>query len=287
MNCTSRISVGIATKGRPQELANTLRKLTRWLPEVYQVIVVDDGSQPAISTADLPGLGEKAFIVRNKSSIGYIGSRNKIIALCPTPYCLFLDDDSYIVSGSLLRLTDWMDANSIVAVAALPYTEGVSRVRRVRSLADEPYRVRSFVGCANVQRVNILRELGGYDESYVHQCEEGDFSFRLIKEGYAIFHYPGVGIHHEAASTSRNFDRMAYYGTRNNLLTAYKHYPTGWLALSLVRGLRTALRGALRERRPAFLRGLIAGYVVAIKNRHIRRPMKAVDFKNYRNLPQY
>jgi len=51
----------------------------------------------------------------------------------------------------------------------------------------------------------------------VYQGEEMDLAARGFQKGFYCYHYPDLLIHHIASNTGRNWDRMDFYGSRNNI----------------------------------------------------------------------
>lgn len=195
MNDRPEVSVVIPTRDRWHLLS------TRALPSAlaqddveHEVVVVDDGSiQPA--DVELPARGDdpRLRIVRRERSEGMAAARNAGIVTARGEWVAFLDDDDV---WSPRKLREQLDA-ARAARADFAYA-GVVAVDERGAVLDTLYLPRPDelqaklsracvipAGCSNVvARVDLLRSVGGFDESFVHVAD-WDLWIRLAHLGAA------------------------------------------------------------------------------------------------------
>jgi GT2 family glycosyltransferase len=109
---------------------------------------------------------------------------------------------------------------------AIPYREPYKEnlLRQVPPSIDGLWTTWGFIGTAHAVRRSIFLELGGYDESMVHQGEETDFALSCLKSGYLLLLGRSKEILHYESPKRDNL-RMAFYGPRNTIYLLYKYSP--------------------------------------------------------------
>ncbi|HEY4331431.1 MAG TPA: mycofactocin biosynthesis glycosyltransferase MftF [Ilumatobacteraceae bacterium] len=209
------------------------------------VIVVDDGSSPAI------GAVAGATVIRRDVNGGPGAGRDSGLAAVTSALVAFVDTDVHLRAGWLdALLPHFADPRvALVAprVASRPGADVLARYETVRSpldLGDEPARVRagtrvSYVPAACVvARTEVLRDLGGFAAD-MRVGEDVDLVWRLDDAGHRVRYEPESIVHHEPRPTLRRWMRQRFdYGTSAAPLAAA--HPgavapvrvSGWSALS-------------------------------------------------------
>ncbi|MDA3624109.1 mycofactocin biosynthesis glycosyltransferase MftF [Saccharopolyspora sp. WRP15-2] len=178
-------------------------------------IVVDDGSQPPV-----PGAA-----IRHETPRGPAAARNAGLRLVDTPLVAFLDADVSVEPGWLEPLLRHFEDPEVAAVA--PRVRSVSgdtalaRYECARSpldLGEQPGLVQpgsriSYVPTAAlVVRTDVLREVGGFDES-LRFGEDVDLIWRLAQH-HQVRYEPAATVHHRPRRTWMALIRQRYgYGT--------------------------------------------------------------------------
>ncbi|NJQ05584.1 glycosyltransferase family 2 protein [Streptomyces lonarensis] len=265
----SRVSVAMITRGRPQGALRALDRLAA-LPERPAVIVVDNGTDPAV-TAALRAHPVGATVLAPGRNTGALG-RNLAVRHATTPYVAFSDDDSWWAPGALRRAADLLDAHPRLGLLAARSLVGAeeredplnarlahSPLPRDPDLPGRP--VLGFLGCAAVVRRTAHLDVGGYHPVLFFGAEETLLAYDLAAAGWGVSYVDSVVAHHHPDEGARPGPTTLV--TRNALLTCWLRRPaavalrrTVALAAAPARGDRTAgraLRGALL-RLPAALR---------------------------------
>lgn len=281
MTGEGRITVGIASRGRPEVLARCLRSLALLGDGLAETIVVDDGSDPPLEAPVRAMLGADAPVrlrfLRNERSRGPTAGRNAFARAAATEYVLSLDDDVVILSADAVRsAVEVMDADAEVAIVAFAQTDEAGRPWPEQA-APVDYRcyVPAFIGFAHLLRRSDFLAVGGYREQIDQNGEEKELALRLLDAGRRIVYLPDARIAHLAASAGRDMRRYLHQVVRNDVLSGLYNEPfplvlasvpvrlrryfpmrKGWKVDdpggfgAILRRLAADLPGALRERRP-------------------------------------
>ena len=224
----SLISVVIASKGRPQILAETLPSIFAQTLTPAQIVL----SVP--SPEDIPTSGWQSHnIVTTIGATGLCAQRNRALLEIPDPveFVAFFDDDIELKADYLQRATDFMQANSGVAgfSGELLADGDIDRARARQLLADyvPPHRWGGkfhsrgkhhiLHGCNMVIRRSLLR-YEPFDENLVLYCygEDYDISMRLQRYGAIGKFNDCIAVHLEAPSGRVNEVQRGYSLVANN-----------------------------------------------------------------------
>lgn len=250
----ARLTIGITTKDRWEVLRGTLAVLAGSTLADVRVVVVDDGSATPCPYR-VESVHPSAELHRFDTSAGLIVRRNWLVGMTQTPYYLSLDDDSYPVSGDIGQALDFIDSRPEVACLGFPIYNPQLKQFQIASVLPQPYPVRTFVGCAHIVDVDCFFDVGGYREELVHFKEESDLTVRLFRQGLRTYHYPNVTFHHHYTPVGRNWNRMDYYGARNNVLWNDWYLPTRLQPWRQATNTVSRLIQFARTRRLGHLRG--------------------------------
>ena len=186
------VTVVIPTRDRARVVVDTVRMVLAQRQVELEVIVVDDGSRDGAAEAVGALADPRVAVVRNDESRGVAHARNRGIELAAHPWIAFLDDDDRWSPDKLRVQLDLAAAEGadFVYTAGLAVAASDGRVLW-RSPAFTPAELRAeirsrnlvFAGSSNVvARTELLRRLGGFDESLDH-IADWDLWIRLTEAG--------------------------------------------------------------------------------------------------------
>ena len=243
---TEKVTVGIVNYNGKDILTETLESTKNLNYPDFEVIVADnnstDGSQKWLQT-NYPEI--KCLYL--KDNRGPAGGRQEILQKAETNYILFLDNDISLEPDVLTRL---MGVIKKVPNAALCHPEICDDndpfvyhynggyihyigafISRNNDLGERPeYEVfDGFSGAALLIEREKALVIGGFDEDYFFNWEDGDFILRLTLAGYLCLNVPKAIVHHRSKprGTSKSF-----YMVRNRWFFMLKLY--SWRTLILV-----------------------------------------------------
>jgi len=278
------VTIGIATKNRWEDLRNTLSKITSLDHLRLKVLIFDDASDDPCPF-DVGSICEAAELKRFSESKGYIVRRNQLAREMDSKYYLSLDDDSFPVSGSLEAAVEFAESCDDLLCLSFPIYNPVIGADQLKSLQDEPYRVRSFIGCGHMLHRKRFLELGGYCEDLVHYGEEEELAARAFQRGLSCYHFPGLKIHHLESNVGRNWKRMDFYGARNSVLLNDWFMPRGMKLVKQGRTFTSRFLLFLKTGRIAHLQGQIAGLTGIFRYKNNRCPMPLKLYQLWKSLP--
>jgi len=232
MSAPPALSVVVATRNRPKPLHGLMRSLDQEILEggYYELIVVDDGSEPPLDASRCPGaiLLRTAGLERSRArNLGAEAARGR--------YLLFLDDDLELEFGCLqehlLAHHLWPNALVIgkVRVPSAWYGTPFGRFRSTIDTAAVP-RVAGPHASADyctAQNMSVEREaflaLGGFDPGLV-VSEDQDLGRRWLASGHDVAYAPDASvIHHDATDTLAKYLRRMEFGYFHMVAFARKY----------------------------------------------------------------
>src|ERR1043165_3339773 len=177
------LTVGITTRNRPTALAACLASLRAIVHLDPEILVFDDGSEPAVDPRTTAG-DTSARVIRDAGSPGYIVGRNRLVREAASEFVLLLDDDAKLIGAAavdaaiaVLRRDPGVGAVAFAQAEAdgRPWPAGMQP-----SVAQVPSVVPSFIGFAHMIRRDPFLALGGYRETFGFYGEEKEFCLRLL-----------------------------------------------------------------------------------------------------------
>jgi GT2 family glycosyltransferase len=248
------LAVGICTRNRPGALVECIRSLGQVAEVVREVIVLDDGSTPAVEAEVRAALGASVVplrFLRNEQSRGPAAGRNQVARAAGTAWILYLDDDAFVVNPSaVLEGLAFAVADARVGVVAFAQgdRQGIAYDASIQPAPVEaPAWVSSFIGYAHLLRRSALLEVGGFREKIGINGEEKELCIRLLDRGYGVVYLPHAVIGHVADPGGRDPVKYLHQSVRNDVLGALYTLPFPLMgAMAVVRARRYfSLRRAL------------------------------------------
>ena len=191
------ISIVLPTHNRPAELKAALDSLCAQSLLPGEVIVVDDGSTPAVSAADIFGAFPESvstILLRNPRAMGANHARNRGVRQATGEFIAFLDDDDRFKPHKLATLKravlEHKDVDVIYHPAHIHMRhEGVSYFSSPQPLPIGPERIRALLmgnpvgGTAMVAiRRSSIIEVGYFDEDFP-ALQDRELYMRLAQSG--------------------------------------------------------------------------------------------------------
>lgn len=217
-------SILITTKNRLEELKYTLQKINHLMDrEDVECIVCDDGSTDGTSYF-IETNYHTIQLIKNTKSKGLIFSRNRLLNLTKAKYAISLDDDAHILSKNPLEnIEDFFETHKKCAVIAFRIFWGNNALEN--SGCDlKPKRVKGFVGCGHVWRMEAWREIPDYPDWFVFYGEEEFAAFQLFKKGWEIHYVPEILVQHRVDIKSRKNEKDYQIRLRRSLRSGWYLY---------------------------------------------------------------
>ncbi len=217
-----QISVIVPTHGRPESMTRLLGMLAEQTltADAFEVIVVDDGSQPALAF-DLWSVPYRCRVTHQPWG-GPASARNVGLALAASPLVLFLTDDAVPAPDLLER---HLEAHGQMTepgavLGSFRFTDEARRNPFTR-LLDETDLFQQFSALRDGERygwpffwtsnlsapTDVFLAVGGFDEVNFDQplCEGLDLGLRLEEQGIGVVHRADCVAHHDHVITASSF----------------------------------------------------------------------------------
>jgi len=226
-----------------------------------EIFVVDNNSSDGsclMVTRDYP----EVKVLANNENKGFAAANNQAIKLASGKYILLLNPDTFIGEDAFRKCIKFMEGNSDAGAMGVMMINGKGKFlpESRRGLPDPEtafYRIsglsylfprsgkfnRYYLGdldktethTADVisgafmfLRQEVVMKAGLPDESFFMYGEDIDYSYRILKEGFKNYYYPGVKIlHFKGESTKKeNIDFVVNF-YKAMLIFVLKHYNNG------------------------------------------------------------
>ncbi|WP_437191428.1 glycosyltransferase family 2 protein [Planctomicrobium sp. SH527] len=256
------ISVIIPTYRRPDQLAETLKRLQQCRPQPAEFLVHidagDDVTRPMLQR-DFP----EVVIIDSPERRGPGGGRNHLVKHAQNEFIVSFDDDSWPLDPEFfLRAAHIFDQCPEFAMFACTILEADASPFHAAATDNTSINIRvqetsGFVGCGCFFRRSIFLRTGGYlPLENAYGMEEQDVAIKLVDSGFKIGLVKNLLVYHNCDRRTRHAQKKINAAQiTNTALLAYLRYPvTSWpygLAQTLNR-----LKYCLMQRR---LSGMLQG----------------------------
>ena len=216
-NSGPQLSVVVPVRGRAELLTRCLRALADQTlnGKYFEVLVCDDGSDPALGPTDQPAASGRVVWLRQTAK-GPAAARNLGVQRARAKIVAFVDSDVELDPGCLSALLRGLDAN--------PNWQGAeARLEPYGSecgpLWDAPSSLQGghFHTAAIAYRKAALRHAGGFDERFAAPaCEDVELAVRVLEQGPIGFVGEAVARHptrRVTAITHWRWRQHWYYAT--------------------------------------------------------------------------
>lgn len=212
------VSIVMLSWNAPQFTKLALESIRLHTGGEYEVIIVDNGSQPE-TVAWLRTL-EGVRVIFNPENRGYAGGNNQALEAARGEYVVLLNNDVVVTEGWLEGLLSAFDripglgvsaprSNRVAGNQLIPdavygdiaQMHEYARARSAQFRAQGWLTDRAIGLCLCIDR-RVIEEVGGLDERYgAGNFEDDDFCLRVRAAGYRIYVCDDVFIHHFGSQT--------------------------------------------------------------------------------------
>lgn len=219
-----------------------------------EIIAVDNAS-----TDGSPELIKNTFpfvrLIALEKNIGFAGANNIGAKAASGRYIVFLNPDTVVTAGWLKHLLDVLQSDISVGVAGsklllmddrvnsaganIVATGGAYDIGFMDTDSDKynkPGPRGAVSGAALIVRRDEFLSMGGFDPFYFMYFEDVDLCLRYWLSGRKVLYAPRSVVYHRfggSAGDDRFSPLRVFYGYRNALLNAIKHFETGNLIKAL------------------------------------------------------
>jgi GT2 family glycosyltransferase len=241
-----RVVVIILTYCNEAEAAACVRSVAASRYPAFEILLVDNAS-PDGSGARLRARFPDIHHLTAPWNGGYTAGNNRGFEWALSrayDYVLVLNDDTEIDDDCLAKLVDAARETGapMVAPQIVYYDEpnvvwyaggDLSRTRVMcthfrENLPVDPADTRrpvSFVcGCCFLLRTDVLRSVGGFDESFFTYCEDLELSLKLARDGHQMIYEPSARVLHRIGRAAPPTPNQIRLRDKNRRRVVAKHY---------------------------------------------------------------
>jgi GT2 family glycosyltransferase len=253
------VIVNFNTGDQLRKCVSSLSTAIRSIPNMGRVIIVDNNSKDDSAER----LGNNVVLVRNAANEGFGRACNRGAALGNAEFVLFLNPDTTVGEGILLRIVEFMKAETcnrigivgvglrgddgLIARSCARFPTRTSLICRslgldilLPSLFPPHFLVEwDHVGRRSVDQVMgafffvrrvLFNTLGGFDERFFVYFEDLDFSLRALNLGYQSYFIGDLSIYHRGGGSSSSVKgKRLFYSLRSRILYCEKHFGSRFL----------------------------------------------------------
>lgn len=195
------IDIIIPTYDNLHQLQQCVDSILRTKEEYpLRIIIVNNGEFPLEDA-----LPKEVTIINPEGNLGWTGGLKLGVdfSVNPSPYLVFLNDDTYIPDSSISWLRDMvrvLESNPLIGAVG----PSSNCVLGSQNIWNPPFvngwEVPFLIGFCMVVRRDALEEVGGIDTDWVHG-DDLDLSLRLRKGGYGLVALLSTFVYHHGFQT--------------------------------------------------------------------------------------
>lgn len=226
----------------------------------FEIILLDNNSTDASANAFRKLRIKNLKFVQNEENVGFSKGNNIGVKNASGEYILFLNSDTEIKDKGLIRMIEFLDEHTKVAILGGKLENADGSVQKscgnfyslfnlflllygggkLGLLTKSPKKISKVdwvSGACMMIRADIFRKIGGFEEKLFMYMEDVELCYRAFKKNYLTYFYPNVTlIHKERGSSNRTFAIIHIY---EGILFFYKKYMPEWQYGIARRMLRT------------------------------------------------
>jgi glycosyltransferase involved in cell wall biosynthesis len=198
------LSVIIPCYNQGNYLKDALDSLMNCNQELFETIIVNDGSTDANTVGYLHSLREKGWHVIFQKNCGLGHARNTGIQHAKGAFILPLDADNRIYPGYILKGLELLQANKELAVV---YAKANYFGDKVGILAPGPFNLQrlmlgNYIDACAIIRKSVIEEVGFYDNMKIMGYEDWDLWLRIAFRGYKFSYIDDVLFEYRVTKSS-------------------------------------------------------------------------------------
>lgn len=264
------LSIIIINYNVKEFLQNLIHSLQKALSKItHEIIVVDNASDDG-SVEFIREKFPQINLIVNKTNVGFSKANNEALKVSKGKFILLINPDTIVSEDTITKMIDFINQYPEVGLAGCkilnpdgslqlacrrsfpgPWTSfckvtGLSTLFPKSKLfakynltyldENSTYEVDAISGSFMMMKREAYEKVGGFDEQFFMYGEDLDLCYRIQKNGYKVFYYPGTQIiHYKGESTKRSsLDETKYFYNAMNLFVK-KHFSSFYLVEIILR----------------------------------------------------
>ena len=250
MNDQVEISVIIVSYNTRDIITTCLDSIVNVNDDRKEIFVVDNASTDG-SVEFIRQHYPKVHLIVNEENRGFATANNQALQLSRGRYIVLLNPDGEFLPSTFGAMISFMDANPHIGLAGVKMInpdgspqESYSHEYPGNKLAShEISRLKGSIawvlGASMIIRSDIMKNLGGFDETFFIYGEDQDLCLRIRKAGYEIGYIDTAIIVHLGAQSERETTTADVW--RKKIIAEYTFYRKHYLPATVENITRGAL----------------------------------------------
>jgi GT2 family glycosyltransferase len=264
------LSIIIVNYNVKEFLQNLIHSLQKAVAQIdYEIIVVDNASDDG-SVEFIREKFPQIKLIANQTNLGFSKANNLALKLAKGKFNLLINPDTIVSEDTISKMIEFFNSHQDAGVAGCkilnpdgtlqlacrrsfpgPWTSfckvtGLSTLFPNSKLfakynltyldENSTYEVDAISGSFMMMRKEVFEKTGGFDEQFFMYGEDLDLCYRIQKNGYKVYYYPGTQIiHYKGESTKRSsLDETKYFYNAMHLFVK-KHFSTFFIIEIILR----------------------------------------------------
>jgi glycosyltransferase involved in cell wall biosynthesis len=180
--------------------------------ELYEVIIVNDGSTDADTLRVLEQLQQQGYTILHQQNLGLAMARNNGIESCKGAYFIPLDADNKIRQAYPEKGIAILDKNPDVAVVYgdAMYFGGKKGIMKSKKFDLLRLLRANYIDACVVARKTAWQQVGGYDKN-ISPIADWDFHISIAEAGWKLYYVPEILFDYRVRSDSMIRNYAAQY----------------------------------------------------------------------------
>jgi len=227
------ITVAIPCFNGEKFIEKTIESVLAQTQKPNQIIVIDDGSTDKSYSiiSRYP-----VHVIRHNKNLGLAAARNTALYNTETDLILFVDADAYASPQLVETITKVFETGAYAGVGGRGVEQQIITIEDVwRSLHATQGHGKKFkddceylYGLCMAYRVNILKEVGGFDPIYRTNAEDVDIGLKLTNKGYKLAYTPNAIVYHQRQDNLQTLRKAMYSWYYWGYISRFKNKRKPW-----------------------------------------------------------
>lgn len=197
--------------------------------ELYELIIVNDGSTEESTLNALAEVEKRGYRVLHKPNGGLPSARNAGIEVARGKYILPLDADNKIntefIKEACRIFEEFPEVDVVYSDAQ--YFGDKNELWKVGDFNLQKLMIHNYIDACALVRKSVYAELGVYDTAFVGGFEDWEMWLRIAFDNRKFYYWDQVGFHYRVADNSMSKQFVKNYERRNTLIRyIHQKYPS-------------------------------------------------------------
>ncbi len=250
MNNQVEISIIIISYNTRDLIASCLDSIVHINDNRKEIFVVDNASTDG-SVEHIREHYPEVHLIVNEENRGFAAANNRALQLSQGRYVFLLNPDAEFLPSTFGSMISFMDANPHIGLAGVKMinSDGSPQESFVHEYPGHKFASHELtglkgsiawvLGASMIIRSDIMKKLGGFDESFFVYGEDQDLCLRIRKEGYEIGYIDTAIVVHLGAQSERQATSANVW--KKKILAEYIFYRKHYLPATVEKIIRGTL----------------------------------------------